>query len=79
MGCKDDRASDPFKEAQWKLERKKKEDVGIPYFENQTCTWTYLDYVVGQDDHYYNINKDGSIKKSELTRTEILSRSSKTK
>lgn len=76
---RNERAVDPFKKAQWELERKKKEDTGIPYFEPQSCTWVYLDYTIGKDDHYYNINKDGSIKKSELTRTEVLARTSKTK
>lgn len=76
---RNERASDPFKKAQWELERKKKEDTGIPHFEPQSCTWVYLDYTIGKDDHYYNINKDGSIKKSELTRTEVLARTSKTK
>ena len=73
------RALDPFKKAQWDIEIKNKEKGGIPSFERQSCTWVYLDYMVGADGHYYNINKDGEVTKSDLTLSKVLSRSSKMK
>ena len=73
------RALDPFKKGQWELEIKNREKGGIPCFESQSCTWSYLNYMVGKDGYYYNIDKEGNVKKSDLTLAEVLSRNSSTK
>ena len=73
---RNERAIDPFKKAQWELERKHKEETGIPLFEPQNCTWVYIGYSVGKDDHYYDIDANGNVKKNPLTLTEVLNRKS---
>ena len=76
---RNDRVLDPFKKAQWEIELKKREEAGIPFFEQQTCKWIYLNYKVGEDGHYYRITKDGEVKKDELTLADVLARSAKLK
>ena len=76
---RNERAVDPFKKAQWNLELKNKEKGGIPKFESQMCTWTYQNSYVGKDGYFYNIDKDGNVKKSDLTLAEVLARNNKNK